>query len=533
MVSPWIVLALAALSARGVHDGERLRPGPFPVGFRASVELDTGRRYRTAFDDGATYGAAGGSARPILMELWYPAAPSTAKRERMPYERHLAVPAPEPGLAAFAAALGAYARGVFVQEVTEHAEGELDPEQTLALGALLEAPCACVREAEPAPGRFPLVVYHSGAGSSFEDNAGLCEHLASHGYVVVASAYPEASGASLGIDGGRGSSEDMHFLVRRARELAFVAPERVALVGHSAGAQAAVRCAAVPGCVADALVLLDTTQDYYAPSMPLHETLVREVRAGAANLRVPMLVAAGPGGMFALMDELVGCERAYLTVPALDHDEFISQGMQRLDWLAARDADAAQAERVRANHAALCERVRLFLDAELKGEAAGWSACVAHDRASPPGGDGPSVELAARGASGPEPWKTDADVPPTPRQFRRVVLEQGAEAACAVLARFDAYRPQSSLYTGTMLGASLLFELREAKGAEAARALYGAWKERSLAVLGTYQFLADIARMQGKPEQARAFLRLAHELDPEDSAVNEALRALEPEAAPR
>ena len=82
-----------------------------------------------------------------------------------------------------------------------------------------------------------------------------------------------------------------------------------------------------------------------------------------------------------------------------------------------------------------------------------------------------------------------------------------------------------------MLAASLLFELEEAQGIAAARPLYEAWKQRALDVLGTYTFLADISRMQGRAEQARDFLRLAHELDPEDAAVNAALRALEPEPA--
>ena len=35
-----------------------------------------------------------------------------------------------------------------------------------------------VPDATPAAARFPLVVYHPGLGGSYEENAGLCEYLA-------------------------------------------------------------------------------------------------------------------------------------------------------------------------------------------------------------------------------------------------------------------------------------------------------------------------------------------------------------------
>jgi hypothetical protein len=44
---------------------------PHAAGFRSSWTLDWGRRYRTAFDGGATYGRES-APRPVLVELWYP-----------------------------------------------------------------------------------------------------------------------------------------------------------------------------------------------------------------------------------------------------------------------------------------------------------------------------------------------------------------------------------------------------------------------------------------------------------------------------
>ena len=209
-------------------------------------------------------------------------------------------------------------------------------------------------------------------GSSFEDNAALCGYLASHGYVVLGSAFPRADGRSLNIDGFRGSAEDVQFLVRWAHAHAFIDARRVGLVGHSAGAQAMLRFAAQPGCVGDALVLLDTTQDYYCLAMPFFEPLVREITDGIATLTTPMLVAANPAAMFALCDTLVKAERTYLTVPELGHDDFISQGQQRMARIArspqAGPAEAVKVELARAHYRVLCECVLQFLDATLRGE---------------------------------------------------------------------------------------------------------------------------------------------------------------------
>src|SRR5262249_30219062 len=66
-------------------------------------------------------------------------------------------------------------------------------------------------ERRAGPESFPLVIYHAGAGSSFEDNSVLCEFLASHGFVVLGSAFPERSGKSFNTDGGEGSAAAWRF----------------------------------------------------------------------------------------------------------------------------------------------------------------------------------------------------------------------------------------------------------------------------------------------------------------------------------
>ena len=163
---------------------------------------------------------------------------------------------------------------------------------------------------------------------------------------MLGSAFPRADGGSLNIDGFGGSAEDVRFLVRWAHAHAFIDARRVGLVGHSAGAQAMLRFAAQPGCVGDALVLLDTTQDYCPLGIPFFEPLVREITDGIAGLTTPMLVAANPAAMFSLCDTLVNAQRTYVTVPELEHNDFISQGQQRMARI-ARSPEVGPAEVVK------------------------------------------------------------------------------------------------------------------------------------------------------------------------------------------
>ena len=453
----------------------------------------------------------------------------------MPYGHYLEIGSDDPELDRYGRALADHARDVLVGEVFDASEAELDELDAALLRELLAAPTACRRDAEPAAGPFPLVVYHSGAGSSFEDNALLCEHLASHGYAVLGSAFPRAAGDSFEVDARDGSAADLAFLVRHARGLEFVDWGRVALAGHSLGAQAVLRAGARPGCVADALVLLDTTQDYYTLAVPGYGSLIEETTANAEWLGEPMLVAAGPAAMFRLCDRFDRSERTYVTFPELDHNEFVSQGLQRLAVLerrAARDpgatpsAAADRAAPVRREYAALGELVRLFLDAHLRGAPAPLAARLEPLRATALGGPDLHAESAPRGQAGPEPYDEASDRPPSPRQLGPLLAERGAAATVAVLERFRDREPRSPVYTSSMLMGSVLYELVEADRREEARALHAFAVELNPNVLGALVFLADVQVLLGRPEAALPLLQAALSLDPELERAAERLREL-------
>jgi hypothetical protein len=237
--------------------------------------------------------------RPILINVWYPAG-KVGDAKRMPHRDYLNIFSDEPRLDKFSTKLAEFNRTVIATEVMGKPPKELtDPEKRL-LDHLLDTPTACVRNATPAEGKFPLVIYHSGHGSSFEDNSVLCEFLASHGFIVLGSAFQKPSGESFGVDGGHTSAHDMEFLIASARQLPGADWNHVGVIGHSGGAHAALIFRAQSHCAADAIVSLDTTQDYFSLVDDRWADMTTTVVKNRKNMIGPLLMAANPQAFFEL-----------------------------------------------------------------------------------------------------------------------------------------------------------------------------------------------------------------------------------------
>jgi hypothetical protein len=262
-IYPLALAALFAVELTGHANGQspplwgKLSLGSHAVGFRTVWQLDCSRGYNMIVGNATTY-AAGKVPRPILINIWYPAKVADGDKAM----RHRAYPeirSAEPPLARFSGALAEYEGGQYAQELPgKPGERPADRRKHL-LDELLDIPTPSVRDAAAAEGRFPVVIYHAGFGSTFEDNSVLCEFLASHGYVVFGSAFQEPSGSSFNVDGKQTSVRDMQFLVGYAKQLSNVDWHHVGVIAHSGGAHATLMYRAQPDCLADSVVSLDTT----------------------------------------------------------------------------------------------------------------------------------------------------------------------------------------------------------------------------------------------------------------------------------
>lgn len=487
---------------------QMLASGPFRVGFRAAWTFDASRPYRTAFDNGATYGGAAGAPRPILVNVWYPADGGGAATNRAAYLQ----PPGGPEVGALAIALATYERKVIAEEVFGDDEPKLSPELGRRFGEYLAAPMLAVRDAPPAPGRFPVLLYHAGMGSSFEDSAELCEQLASHGYVVLGSSFLRADGTSFNVGDG---PRDFDVLIAWAADhLSFADPARVGGFGHSGGAGFMLEYAAgttgAPRRI-HAFAMLDTTFDYHGIARPLH-TSVPELLEHRRAVSAPLLVVAKPHAMFALIDQLDGADRTLLTIRGLDHEDFVGHGVSR-SFVRANAAE--RGPRVLAAYRAMTDAVRAYFDRELRDDRAAAQRLAAL-AASPLNGAAPRIETMARGARRPAPYDESTGRPPTPHQLRYVLEDRGGAATVALLRDRRAADPENPIYTGdSELACSLLYELFSNDRRDDAIAVYGYFRELHPGLVDDLVDWAKLALMLHKPNVAKGYVATALLLVPD------------------
>jgi len=144
--------------------------GSFPVGVCTTLVRDDAR-----------------GGRELTTEIWYPA--------------------------------GEAARGLDLDEA-------MQDQYTIAAGLPVMRQSA-VRDADPADGRFPLVVHAHGANGDRRDKTFLCTHLASHGYTVASPDFPGDTAAQMVSDlqAGSGTRSSMSI-----DELASYRPNDAAVV---------------------------------------------------------------------------------------------------------------------------------------------------------------------------------------------------------------------------------------------------------------------------------------------------------------
>jgi hypothetical protein len=503
-----------------------LSPGPHAVGFRSLWELDYGRTYNTRFDD-STFYASVKAPRPVLINTWYPARGADG-RLPLRHRDYLAIQTEEPGLAKFATKLKEYEESVICRYVMGRPAAELTDRERGLLDQYLDTPTACLREASPADGLFPLVLYHGGGGASFEDNAVLFEFLASHGYVVMTSAFQRADGESFGIDPLNTSERDLELLVAHARRLAHVDWGHIGAAGHSAGAwtQLLFRCR--DASPIDAVVSLDSTVDYFSLNTRGWEPM-KEVVKKSRNMSVPLLLVANAHAFFHLADQLEHAERYYLTLSRQDHEDFVSQGIARRVLACNVSPDEVGRRTVlnvaRAGYEAVCEAVLAFFDAHLKHRRSDDTDLVKKYGRNKLGGPAPHVEHVPAGVTGPDCFRDELGLAPTPRQFRPLLAARGMESTMALWKHYyekDASLPvfeQEFVY-------ALVDELLERERIHDAAGIARMAETFGQNIAQVYANEGDLQRRYNSVAEAEEHYRKALLIDPSNAQATEGMNAL-------
>jgi tetratricopeptide (TPR) repeat protein len=218
------------------------KPGAHAVGLRVVEQYDYSRTYLPATDE-LGKPQSGERARPLQTLIWYPAQASSEKA--MTVDDYIQLKGTE-------RSFGKAGASPDVKEWREDAKPTLKD----AMWARRDAPLAA--------GRFPVVIYAPSFSSTSWENADLCEYLASHGYVVIASPDMGATTRDMSGDiaGVSAQARDISFLIGYARTLPDTDMSAVAVAGFSWGGISNLFAAARDSRI-DALVALDGSMRYF------------------------------------------------------------------------------------------------------------------------------------------------------------------------------------------------------------------------------------------------------------------------------
>jgi dienelactone hydrolase len=396
-----IVALLLALPLNAQSLWGDLEPGPYTPGFTQWERYDYSRPYRSARTlEGAP--RTGERARPIRISIWYPAQQSDAATLTF---------------GDYADMLGAEARfGVVSAEEQRRAEetffafpllNTLKPEQRAKMRTFTSR---AVREAKPAGGKFPVILYSLGSTAIAHATP---EYLASHGYVVVQTprlgAYaglPQDSRDGLDLEA---KLRDMDFMLNAIREWRQADTQNLGTIGFSAGGRWAL-AAAMKNPDVKAVVSLDSVMLFTDAVSAAWRTMphfnLDAVRAPVLHMTRTEFAKQDDMKMWEAMRY---ADRTYVefTEPSLDHWDFQSLGYAT----ALAGARGEHASKVSEVYHAVSRQTLAFLDAHLKGKSFK--------------------------ASGPKVTHTAAlPAPVTAAEFLNAIDEEGARGA------IDTYRKQ-------------------------------------------------------------------------------------------
>lgn len=347
------MLALLCTLAWGVDDGaaqqragtqdpplwKGLEAGPHEVGFRRVWELDRSRIWPRA---AALDSAVGEIARPVRVDVWYPA--DCAGGDRLTVGDYAVMVAPGP----------AFEDAVFLLHRWDSYSYHGLAEDTATFERLMATPTGACADARPAGGRHPLVLYSAGWFNRSPDNTVLAEYLASHGYVVAAVPQLNPGLWTWDFTSDAASVENQVRDMEVALGALMAAPDvdrtRVVAMGYSTGGDVALIFQGRTPLV-DAVIGLDASWSLGENNDAVGSPWFGPERntAPVLALRRPLAEGAAPPPWITTLPNV-----RLVEVPGSDHGAFSDDPPMRV-WLGQEPAAHAT------SHTDVLNRVRAFL----------------------------------------------------------------------------------------------------------------------------------------------------------------------------
>jgi dienelactone hydrolase len=473
-------------------------PGPYRVGFHVRQQYDRARVYQHPRNPVTAQATSGDRSRPLQTLVWYPAIGTGGA---LTYRDYVTTVATEEE---FSRMPDQVRRATDALVETRSPQVQRDMQDTMR----------ALRDAPERPGKFPVVIYAPSHSAYAIENVDLCEYLASHGYIVIAtpSLGPRSHAMTAELEGAEAQADDIGFLVGYAQTLAQADANRIAVVGHSWGSLASVLAAARDDRIR-ALVTLDGSLRAaydYVNGGPRAARYVTPERLGIPLLYMTRLQDEGAIGS-ELLAHMRYADIYLATLDAASHMDFSS-------WSLRMAPDAAFGRRTRTQSAqaygAMARMVERFLDARLRNDAPArrqLDDALAANR-PPPG----FISFAVHRATG---------APPTLDTFLEQLGQQGFEHIAAIYDRLHAQNPDLALdpLQAHDWGMKLLRERRAADAMQVFRLGVKLYPERFDFL---YDGLGQAYEAAGERDAAIANYRQALALEPGQAHARERLGAL-------
>ncbi|WEF33679.1 poly(ethylene terephthalate) hydrolase family protein [Pseudoduganella chitinolytica] len=355
-----LFIAIALSSAAHADPGfAGLQPGPLAVGWKTVQQYDASRTYRGTIDAVTGQPVQGERARPIQTLIWYPARKGG---EPVRYGDYLRTEATDEAFDLTTA-----------QVEARVATARKELETRLGAGpaaAMLAQRMWAVRDAAPAAGKYPVVLYAPGVGGPGHEPADLGEYLASHGYIVIASRNLGARTRMLVPDteGVETQMRDIQFLLSHARSLPQADMTQVAVAGWSWGGMTNVFAAERDQRIR-ALISLDGTREpEQTRRIDRHRITVPWLYIQRRPETVAELSKKGIDTSFSLLNEVAYADVYQVVMQPMQHADFSSAALREANPGYFREYSRAEVEQA---YHWTARYMLQFLNATLKNDAAG------------------------------------------------------------------------------------------------------------------------------------------------------------------
>lgn len=329
MLRPLLALLLLAAGIAQAADTFEFKnePGPHVVGLKVIQQYDRSRGYKPRISLVTGQPTTGERARPMQMLVWYPASRSSG--QHVTFEDYLATRATEDDFTLDAAA---------IKRATAH---RIADNQTVfpLTSKVVARPMWAMRDAPEKSGKFPVVIYAPSFSATASENPDLCEYLASHGYIVIASASmgTQTRAMTTDIDGVEAQATDIGYLISHAATLKQADTSQIAVAGFSWGGLANVVAAARDDRI-KALVVLDGSVRYFPQMVDGGKDAIRYVNP--ARLAIPLIYFAqqpatletlnrkGANTTYNLLNKMVYSDVTIATMHPMTHGHFASDNLR-------------------------------------------------------------------------------------------------------------------------------------------------------------------------------------------------------------